>query len=204
MATIPFRGALYRVSNMHPPVKGSVWARQLDTGGVRVAAQREYVVELHNVTRFTDISLLIAYFEAHIAAGVELDDMDTCTPNSLTSTVWKLTVKLAGCPDFLCGVVRLIWYGSTIILKHPEVGNRLQCLHCGTSGIPWCGVAMMQIKFEDRAAGWQRSKKWLVSKTWLYHSGAWQRLNKWHLSGSSSKLKMISRLRIWWHRPILL
>ena len=72
---------------MHPPVKGSVWARQLDTGGIRLAAQREYVVELHNVTRFTDVSRLTAYFEAHIAAGVELDDMNTYTPNSWTSTV---------------------------------------------------------------------------------------------------------------------
>ena len=136
MATIPYRGALYRVSNMHPPVKGSVWARQLDTGGVRLAAQREYVVQLQNVTRCTDIGRLTAFFEANIAAGVELDDMDTCTPNSRTSTVWKLTVKLAGCPGFLCGIVRLIWYGSTIILKHPEVGNRLQCLHCGDVGHP--------------------------------------------------------------------
>ena len=89
MATIPFRGALYRVSNMHPPVKGSVWARQLDNGGVRLAAQREYVVELHNVTHFTDIGRLTAYFEAHVAAEVELDDMDTCTPDSRTSTVCK-------------------------------------------------------------------------------------------------------------------
>ena len=62
--------------------------------------------------------------------------MDTCTPNSRTSTVCKLTVKLAGCPEFMCGIVRLIRYGGTIILKHPEVGNRLQRLNCGDVGHP--------------------------------------------------------------------
>ena len=88
MATIPFRGALYRVSNMHPPVKGSVWARQLDTGGVRLAAQREYVVELHNVTRFTDIGRLTAYFEARL-------------PRELSSMIWTHARPIPG--RLLCG-----------------------------------------------------------------------------------------------------
>ena len=63
-----------------------------------------------------------------------MEDLDICTPNSRTSTVWRLTVELAGCPDFLRGVVRVIWFGRQIVLKHPEVGLRLQCLACGELG----------------------------------------------------------------------
>uniref|UniRef100_M4C008 Uncharacterized protein n=1 Tax=Hyaloperonospora arabidopsidis (strain Emoy2) TaxID=559515 RepID=M4C008_HYAAE len=204
MATIPFRGALYRVSNMHPPVKGSVWARQLDTGGIRLAAQREYVVELHNVTRFTDVSRLTAYFEAHIAAGVELDDMDTCTPNSLTSTVWKLTVKLAGCPDFLCGVVRLIWYGSTIILKHPEVGNRLQCLHCGDVGHPMarCRYDADQIRGPGSRVATEQEVAGLEDLAVPF--GSMAEVKQMASLRLQPKLKMISRLRLRWHRIRLL
>ena len=93
-------------------------------------------MELHNVTRLTDIERLTAYFQAHIAAEFGLDDLDICTPNSRTSTVWRLTIHLAGCPDFLRGIMRIIWFGQAIILKHPEVGRRLQCLYCGALGHP--------------------------------------------------------------------
>ena len=52
-----------------------------------------------------------------------MDDMDTHTPESRTSTIWRVTFKLAGCPIFLDGVVGLIWFGTTIIVKHPSVGH---------------------------------------------------------------------------------
>ena len=133
-ASIPFRSIVYRVTNVHLPATGSVWARQVDRPCVATA--REYTVELHNVTRFTDIGRLTAYFQAHIAAEFDLEDLDIFTPNSRTSTVWRLTIHLAGCPDFLRGIVRIIWFGRPIILKHPEVGRRLQCLYCGALGHP--------------------------------------------------------------------
>lgn len=146
---IPFRSAVYRMVNVHQPAQGSVWARQNGRDGPGFAAAREYTVELHNVTRFTDIGKLTAYFQAHIAADFELEDLDICTPNSRTSTVWRLTVKLAGCPDFLRGVVRVIWFGRPIVLKHPEVGRRLQCLACGE-----LGHTMARCRFtEDQMCG---------------------------------------------------
>ncbi|CAI5726723.1 unnamed protein product [Hyaloperonospora brassicae] len=120
LVAVPFRGVIYRVANQHPPSKGSVWARQIGRDGTRLARVREYAVELHNVTRFTDIGRLTAYLQEHIAADFELEDLDSCTPNSRTSTVWRLTIKMAGCPDFLREIVRIMWFGRPIILKHPE------------------------------------------------------------------------------------
>ena len=54
---------------------------------------------------------------------------------------------MAGCPDFLRGIVRIMWFGRHIILKHPEVGRRLQCLNCGTIGHPMarCGYTEAQL-----------------------------------------------------------
>ncbi|CAI5705660.1 unnamed protein product [Peronospora effusa] len=119
---------------MHQPDKGSVRARQLGRDEARSATELEYEVLLHNVTRFTDIGRLSAYFQEHIAAENELEDMDTYTPDSRTSNVWKLTVRMARCPKFLREIVRIIWNGQTIILKHPDIGRRLQCWRCGNLG----------------------------------------------------------------------
>ena len=135
------------MANMHPPFKGSVWARQIGRNRTRIATNREYAVELHNVTRFTDIGILTAYLQEHIAADFELEDLNICTPISLTSTVWRITIKMAGCPDFLRGIVRIMWFGRPIIPKHPEVGRCLQCLNCGTIGHPMarCGYREAQL-----------------------------------------------------------
>ena len=51
-----------------------------------------------------------------------------------TSTVWKVTFFLAGCPTFLQGIVRLLWFGTPIVIKRSDVGRRLQCLQCGKLG----------------------------------------------------------------------
>ena len=47
----------------------------------------------------------------------------------------------------LARVVRLIWFGRPIILKHPEVGLRLQCLYFGDVGHPMarCGYTEAQL-----------------------------------------------------------
>ncbi|KAL3658992.1 hypothetical protein V7S43_015877 [Phytophthora oleae] len=131
LVAVPYKGMVHRVRNMHGPDVGTVWGRQLDRYGVRTAERTMYEVKLYNITRFMDIGWLTAYLQKHIAAEVELEDMDVCTPNSRTSTIWKLTVKMAGCPEFLRGIVRILWFCLTIILKHPSVGQRLQCLRCG-------------------------------------------------------------------------
>ena len=87
----------------------------------------EYEVKLYNVTHFTDVGRLSAYFVTHIASGFELEDLDTCTPNSWTSNVWKLTVHMQGAQNFC----------EQIFLIICEVGRRLQCLHCGNLGHSW-------------------------------------------------------------------
>ncbi|KAE9268904.1 hypothetical protein PR003_g31299, partial [Phytophthora rubi] len=131
---IPFRKAIYRLRNAHRPDSGSIWTRQLGRDGVRLETQREYEVDIYNVTRFTDVGRLNAYLQAHIKADIEFEAMDTCTPESDTSTVWRLTMKTAECPEFLRGIVRLMWYGRSLVLKHPAVRHRLQCLQCVNVG----------------------------------------------------------------------
>ena len=70
-----------------------------------------------------------------------MEDLDTHTPDSRTFTIWVVTFKLEGCPTFLDGIVQLLWFGTTIIVKHPKVGHRLKCLPCGNLGhtIARCG-----------------------------------------------------------------
>ena len=138
---VPFRGAVYRLQNAHRPEHGSIWRRQQGLNGKQQGRRVEYTVHLHNLTRFSDVGRIAAYFKANIPTEFEMEDLDTHTPNSRTSTIWRVTFKLAGCPTFLDGIVRLLWFGTTIIVKHPNVGHRLQCLQCGNLGhtIARCG-----------------------------------------------------------------
>ena len=94
----------------------------------------EYAVHLHSLSRSSDVGRISAYFKAKIPIGFEMEDLDTHVPESCTSTIWRVTFKLPGCTTFLDGVVRLLWFGTTIIVKHPNVGHRLQCLQCGKLG----------------------------------------------------------------------
>ena len=93
-------------------------------------------MRLHNLHRFSDIGRIAAFLKAKIPSEVELEDMDTHNPESRTSAVWRVTFKLAGCLTFLHGVVRILWFGTTIVVKHPTVGHPLQCLQCGNRGHP--------------------------------------------------------------------
>ncbi|KAE9122518.1 hypothetical protein PF010_g6723 [Phytophthora fragariae] len=131
---LPFKRAVYRLVNVHRPDSGSVWARQLGRDGVRLTDSRKYQIDIYNITRFTDVGRLTAYLQLHLGVDYEFEDMDECTPNSRTSTVWRLTIKSAECPQFLRGIVRLVWFGRTLVLKHPYARQRLQCLRCGNLG----------------------------------------------------------------------
>lgn len=131
---MPFYGKLYRLQNAHRPEKGSVWQRQKGLNGLPHGRRVGYTVHLHNLTRFSDVGKIAAFLKKKIPTDFGMDDLDTHTPESRTSTIWRVTFKLAGCPTFLDGVVRLIWFGTTIIVKHPIVGHRLQCLQCGNLG----------------------------------------------------------------------
>ncbi|ETN10696.1 hypothetical protein PPTG_09789 [Phytophthora nicotianae INRA-310] len=131
---VPFRRAVYRLANMHQPDSGSVWDRQVGRDGMRLTQKRRYEVDIYNITRFTDLGLLEEYFQQHILTKFDWDPMDSCRPESLTATVWRLSVHTAECPDFLRGIVRIVWYGRTLVLQHPNARQRLQYLHCGNLG----------------------------------------------------------------------
>ncbi|KUF81385.1 hypothetical protein AM587_10001800 [Phytophthora nicotianae] len=126
--------AVYRLANIHQPDSGSVWDRQVGRDGTRLTQKRRYEVDIYNITRFTDLGLLEEYFQQHILTKFDWDPMDSCRPESLTATVWRLSVHTAECPDFLRGIVRIVWYGRTLVLQHPNARQRLQCLHCGNLG----------------------------------------------------------------------
>uniref|UniRef100_A0AAV1TTE6 Uncharacterized protein n=1 Tax=Peronospora matthiolae TaxID=2874970 RepID=A0AAV1TTE6_9STRA len=107
---VPFRRKIYRLHNRHAPTSGSVWDRQVGADGTRLTMQTEYVIRLYNVTRYMDIGRFTAFLTAHISPEFDLEPLDTCTPDSRTSTVWRLTIQLAGCPDFLRDVA-ILWQG---------------------------------------------------------------------------------------------
>ncbi|ETI48832.1 hypothetical protein F443_07198 [Phytophthora nicotianae P1569] len=119
---------------MHQPDSGSVWDRQVGRDGMRLTQKRRYEVDIYNTTRFMDLGLLEEYFQQHILTKFDWDPMDSCRPESRTATVWRLSVHTAECPDFLRGIVRIVWYGRTLVLQHPNARQRLQCLHCGNLG----------------------------------------------------------------------
>uniref|UniRef100_A0AAV1VGC9 CCHC-type domain-containing protein n=1 Tax=Peronospora matthiolae TaxID=2874970 RepID=A0AAV1VGC9_9STRA len=152
---VPFQGRAYTLENVHHPVRGSVWLNQRGPDGRSSHPRAAYTILLYNLTRFDDIGRIAAYLRSKIPTDFELEDMDTCTPNSRTSTAWKVTFHLAGCPTFLQGVVRLLWFGTPIIVRHPDVGRRLQCLQCGTLGHPAsrCQFTDAQLRGAGRAGG---------------------------------------------------
>ncbi|KAG1690420.1 hypothetical protein DVH05_028096 [Phytophthora capsici] len=131
---VPFRKVVYRLTNVHQPDSGSIWDRQLGRDGTRLTQKRKYEVDIYNITRFTDLGLLAEYLQQHISTKFDLDPMDTCRPESRTATVWRLSLHTAECPDFLRGIVRIVWYGRTLVLQHPSARQRLQCLQCGNLG----------------------------------------------------------------------
>lgn len=74
---VPFKGLVYQLLNKHPTaVHGTVWERQKERERGTLPRPHEYTVYLRNVNRFLDIGRLSAYFQQHIAAETELEDMD--------------------------------------------------------------------------------------------------------------------------------
>ena len=145
---IPYRGRVYTLSNAHRPERGSVWGRQQGPTGHTWHQRAEYTIVLHNLTRFNEIGRVAAYLKSKIPTAFEFEDLDTYCPMSRTSTSWRVTFQLSGCPTFLQGIVRLLWFGTPIILQHPDVGRRLQCLQCGELGhtAARCGYTDIQLK----------------------------------------------------------
>lgn len=161
LTVVPFKGKVYRPTNVHGQLQGSAWDRQSGRNGDRMIQRTHYEVRLFNITRFMDIGRLTAYVKKNNQADFELEDLDICTPNSRTSTVWRATFKLAGCLEFLQGVVRLLWFGASIVIKHPEVGRRLQFFRCGN-----LGHTMVRCNYTDSQLRGQGSlvvkRKWSI------------------------------------------
>lgn len=100
---VHFRASVYRLENMHVPTSGSAWERQSCDIRARERRSEGYVLRMYNVSRFVDIGKISAYISKHSPVPHNMEDMDSCTPNSRTSNVWKLTFRLEGCPHFLRG-----------------------------------------------------------------------------------------------------
>uniref|UniRef100_M4BQG3 Uncharacterized protein n=1 Tax=Hyaloperonospora arabidopsidis (strain Emoy2) TaxID=559515 RepID=M4BQG3_HYAAE len=91
---------VYRLLNTHDVSARSAWDR---TNGVSSLSHRniEYEVRLYNVSRFVEIGKMSAFFSKHSPAFHVLKTINTCTPESRASNVWKLTFRLSGYPQFL-------------------------------------------------------------------------------------------------------
>ena len=85
-------------------------------------------MHLRNLARFSDVGKIEAFFKTKIPTDFDIDDMDTYTPNSRTSTIWKGT------------------FNTTIIIKQPSVGHRLQCLQCLGHTLAQCSFTDAQLR----------------------------------------------------------
>ena len=99
---------------------------------------------LQILTRFNEIGRLAAYLKSKIPTRFEFEDLDTYCPISRTSTTWKVTFQLSGCPIFLQNIVRILWFGASIFIRHPTVSRRLQYLQCATAAR--CGYTDAQLR----------------------------------------------------------
>ena len=91
---------VYRLLNKHDVSARSAWDRK---NVVSSLSHRNigYEVRLYNVSRFVEIGKMSAFFSKHSPAFHVLKTINTCTPESRASNVWKLTFRLSGCPQFL-------------------------------------------------------------------------------------------------------
>ena len=84
---MPFYGGLYRLQNAHRQERGSVWQRQQGLIGLPNGRLVEYIVHLHNLTRSSDIGKLAAFLKEKISTDFDMDDTNTHTPESRTSSI---------------------------------------------------------------------------------------------------------------------
>ena len=80
-----------------------------------------FTVHLYNLTRLKDIGRSVAFFKARFPTDFVLEDLYTHFPGSRTSTIWRVTFRVAGCHLFLDGIVRILWFSTTITVKHFNV-----------------------------------------------------------------------------------
>ncbi|OWZ20446.1 hypothetical protein PHMEG_0005137 [Phytophthora megakarya] len=100
MTIVPFKRRVYRLSRPDGQSGSDSPERDPRAPDYRT----EYSVRFHNVSRFVDFSRLTAFFKKHSAVDFDLEGREKCTPESRSSTIWKVTFKLAACPGFLRGI----------------------------------------------------------------------------------------------------
>ena len=81
-----FQGRVYKPENVHQAVSGSVWLDQSGPDGRLKMARKAYKIFLSNLTRFDEVKRIVAYLKTKIPEEFEIEDLDTYTPDSRTST----------------------------------------------------------------------------------------------------------------------
>ena len=74
-----------------------------------------------------------------------MDDMDTHNLNSRTSTICTVTFNLAGSPNFLNGVVCLLWFGITSSKSTPMLFTDYRAYNAAISGKRFSGVVLWML-----------------------------------------------------------
>ena len=105
---IPLQERVYMLTNEHHQEHGSVWNRQQGPSGRAGLLRAEYSIILHNLTRFNEIGRVAAYLKSKIPTEFDFKDLNINFPTSQTSTSWKVTFRLYGCPLYLQGIVRIL------------------------------------------------------------------------------------------------
>ncbi|GMF48218.1 unnamed protein product [Phytophthora fragariaefolia] len=134
--SVPFRRYMHTLHNVHGDsnIRQNIWERQDTELTELMSAARKYTIRLVNVSRFMDISRLHAFLKSNLAVPFEMEELDECGPRSHTSNEWEVRFKLDGCPDKLKGIRRINWFGTWIIVRHPHIQARKQCMTCGEQG----------------------------------------------------------------------
>ncbi|EGZ30443.1 hypothetical protein PHYSODRAFT_386952, partial [Phytophthora sojae] len=137
---VPFPRTKHKLVNAHPVGRrtpgANVWDLQYEEDGALISTASEYVVILRNVTRNMDLGRLHAFLKHVLRAPFVFEDLDRSGPQSSTSTAWEMSFAMDGCPRELEGITRIVWFTSVIVVQHPSMRGRQQCLRCGRLGHP--------------------------------------------------------------------
>ena len=54
----------------------------------------------HKITYLGDVGMIATFLKAKIPTEIDMEEMDSHTPDLGTSTIWRVKMKLAGCSTF--------------------------------------------------------------------------------------------------------
>ena len=148
---VPFHRYDHTVYNIHKRKEdgnGSIWNNQADCNGEKYNQAANYACVLRNMSRNTDLTQLYAMLKKVLDVPFQLEDMDNGGPMSENSTSMGLTVSTTNCPEKIINISRLYWNHVMIIIEHPTMRGRRQCLRCGELGHPMkqCTITVEEMK----------------------------------------------------------